>query len=314
MLTKRFDQIARITLALLATLALAGAAPAWAQDSDDDILFGTDSDDTASSTTDSTSRPVSGGLTGGYPTAFLYRPRTLPRGAFEASADLTFDNTPSALGLGSTDAANPNPGGIGVAFGVTDKILVGARYGFAFNSPDPNTGFEIKGVFSLDASYLLTADESKQIVPQISIGYSVLAESFGPATAGAILQYDLADKLAVFFRPALVILPGVDIGGETFQPISLEIPASLGYQFTNRVYAELGTLLSRAKIADSVSGFAITDFFPIRYDLLVTMLGSQLDVGASIKVDFNPLDNGGMETPVGDTLEFFAVARFRGGL
>lgn len=307
--TNRFESIARVALGVLAALAVAGAGPAWAQDSDDDILFGTDD-----SSADSTAEAPSSELTGGYPTAFLYRPRTLPRGAFEASADVTFDNEPSSLGLGSTDPTNNNPGGVGFAFGVTDKILVGARYGFAINSPVDGTGFEIKGVFSLDLAYLLTADESKQIVPQISLGYSVLDESFGPATAGAILQYDLADKLAVFFRPALVVLPGVDDMGETVRPISLEIPASLGYQFTNRVYAELGTLLSRAKVTDSVSGFAITDFFPVRYDLLVTLLGSQLDVGASVKVDFNPPDAVNMETPIADTLEFFAVARYRGGL
>lgn len=307
----------RISFAVLAIVSVTGPGVVHAQDGgDDDLIFRND-DDTDTTDTSSTtdiSATSSSGITGGYPSAFLYRPRTLPKGSWEAGVDFGFNKDFSSVGFGSNDPANSNPGGFRFAFGITRDLLLGVRYGFALNSPAMDTGLEIKGVFGLDIGYLLKADDKKQLVPQIEFGYSVLAESVGPVAAGMLIQYDLGDKVSAFFRPALVILPGVDVGGGTVRPISIEIPASMGYQFTNHFYAQVATLLARAKVADSLSGFAITDFFPVQVDLLVTLLGSQLDVGAGFKVDLNPPDDPAVDIAVGDTLEFLAVMRYRGNL
>ncbi|MEM9489670.1 MAG: hypothetical protein AAGC55_11025 [Myxococcota bacterium] len=286
------------------------AIPAHADDDDDDdeLIFG-DDEEVVDATSDESGYDSEVVVTIDYPSAFLNRPRTLPGGVWEAALDLGANNDFSALVVGGADASNSVPGGIGFTIGVTDAFQAGVSYGFSLND------FEIKGVLAVQAAYLLRNEEDRQIVPLVSFGYSVVGESVGPIAVGSLVQYDLNERLSVLTRPALVILPGVEVDMDTVRPMSIELPVSLGYQLSDELYLDLATLAARAKVTDSVSGFVISDFLPLRLTALVTAMGSHFDVGLSVAVDARPgTDDMGMDLGIGDTLEFFLQVRYRGVL
>jgi hypothetical protein len=225
-----------------------------------------------------------------WPRAVIARPLTLPAGVFQVGLDEVSNNDVSALGSRLV-----------AGYGINDKLEAAVFYSFATKE------FEAKGSLDVNVGYAAirgAAGGTLEVVPRAQLGYSLFGEALNPLGAGAQVQYNVSDKLAV-------ITPGgqlsVALDGDT-KPITFGLPVAVGFQATPELYLQVDTSLGSLNIADSANAFIFADSTPASLTGIYNAIPA-LDVMAGLAMNVTPPGDAG----VGDTLAFLLGVRYYGG-
>lgn len=202
----------------------------------------------------------------GYPQAVIDRPRVLPKGVLEATADVGIARI-SIEGLGSATGV-----GLGLSgrYGIAPKLDATLSYGFSLKE------FEIKGDLGLDVQYSLAESEKMGVAARVSTGYSVVGEAFSGVALGLNLIYRVTPKIGVGTNGGHLVLGFAD----GVKPVSLNLPVQVEFQANEKINVFLATQI--ATIGLSPSGTAIIG----RDGIPLTVGGSfspsnKLDIGAA---------------------------------
>jgi hypothetical protein len=219
-----------------------------------------------------------------WPTRFIDRPRTLPKGMIEAGGYLDisrFNVTAGGMTSTSSSTALTAAGG----YGVSDKLEVRASYGISL---DPSSG---KGPFAVEAGFGF-AEGKLAIAGRGDFSYDLGSES-GGVGLGASVRYLIKPDLGLYTSRQLVIT----LISNGAKPATLELPIGAGYQLNDHLYLFGETKIASINLQDSVSRGLFADFIPITVGG-VFALSAKIEVGGTFSTDlkndaFDALQLGG---------------------
>lgn len=213
--------------------------------------------------------PAAGGR---WPRANIARPLTLPKGLINAGGTI------NGLAKFETFTLGLNGG-----YGVSDDLEVRLSYGLTLKE------FEAKGPLAFEVGYKIlrgAAGGKLEVIGRVGTGYDLALEGLAPLVAGAQVQYNISDKLAVVSSGKHLnisleeITVGVPPATATVRPIYLSLPVGVGYQATPELYAQIDTNIGNIEIADYTTGFIFADFIPLTASFVYN-LQPALDITAS---------------------------------
>lgn len=244
----------------------------------------------------------------GWPQEMILRPNTLPKGAWSVGVDLRANKDFSGIGLAIgcpspvLFVAVPCAQRPSLAYGLSDKLQLDLGYDFSLKD------FEAKGGLTVGAAFNVIRDAQLEVTPAAQVGYSFLTEGITPLVAGADIQYNLSEKMAIVSPPQhlVVTLDPIDLGVGEISPVYLQLPVGFAYQATPMVYVETLTNLARIEISDVDSGFIFADFIPVNVTGFYS-LNANMDIGAGLGLDFKADE-------IGDSLNWLVAFRYYGGM
>jgi hypothetical protein len=227
-------------------------------------------------------------------------PLTLGKGWLGITGDLevlriTIPPIPPAT-TGTSDTAEGL--GVGVGYGISDKLEVGGTYFIQLN---PNGS--AKGPLDIYAGFTLLHKDKLDVAAGADFDINLAATDNKAINAGLAVRYAVAPKIAIFTGNP--VAPGpvgqhLSIGLGTNGPITFSIPVGVALQAAPKAYVWLDTTLARIKISNSANAFIFSDFIPVDVGLLYRAMPG-LDVGAHFADDLKA---------AGDAYEFGVLARF----
>lgn len=197
------------------------------------------------------------------PQEIIMRPMTTPASQITVAGDLAILLIPdldTGIGLG-----------VGGAYGVDDKIEVGAAYGISL-APE----FEAKGSFVVHGAYNIM-DGNLGVAADVSTGYDLFSEAINPLELGARVRFRLNDQLAVHSSGGQL---NIALDGDP-KPITLDLPVGVAYQASPQIYASVDTNLASISISNSETVVFGADFIPLSVSGFFSP-SNTMDVGASI--------------------------------
>jgi hypothetical protein len=206
-----------------------------------------------------------------WPRANIARPLTLPKGLANVGVALN-----GILGFDVFQlAAN---GG----YGVSDDLELRASYVLTLEE------FEAKGPLLFQAGYKLLRGAmggKLEVIGRVGTGYDLLAEGVAPLVAGAQVQYNVSDKLAIFTsgNHLSIALEETQSGiPETaLRPVFLSLPIGAGYQLTPEAWVQVDTVLANIEISDAPTTVLFADIIPLAASLIYN-LRPELDITAAV--------------------------------
>jgi hypothetical protein len=255
-----------------------------------------------------------------YPKGLIDRPLTLPKFGLQVTGDFSIlvvnagsgSADAEGFGLGATliggslvgllsGLPNTDPlrvGGLGVNFGVTDQLQVGAATAFVLH---PFDSFWSK-TLELRAAYLVYDSDKLDVAPGASLlfNFNPSPNSLFGVALGANARFLLTDQLYLIGGNNLITF-GVDPGFMSF-----ELNGGVGFQILPQLAVQATTQLFHLKIAGDFNrslGF-IVDEVPISVSGLYA-INNQFDVFVSIFDD--------LRHP-GDFFAIFGGVNFRLGI
>ena len=184
------------------------------------------------------------------PQEIIMRPMTTPASQITVGGSLGILIAPDPIGTAMGLA-------LGGSYGVSEKIEVGASYGFSLKE------FEAKGNLGVAAN--LTA------------GYSIVGEAINPLGLGARVRFRLNDKLAIQ-SPGSQLQIALD--GDP-KPITLGLPVGVAYQASPQIHAFVNTELANLSISNSSTIIFGADYVPVTVGAFFSP-SNTMDFGASI--------------------------------
>ncbi|MBK7538731.1 MAG: hypothetical protein IPI49_25870 [Myxococcales bacterium] len=214
--------------------------------------------------------PAAGGR---WPRANIARPLTLPKGLINAGGTI------NGLAKFETFTLGLNGG-----YGVSDDLEVRLSYGLTLKE------FEAKGPLAFEVGYKIlrgAAGGKLEVIGRVGTGYDLALEGLAPLVAGAQVQYNISDKLAVVSsgKHLNISLEEASSGVApapvvTIRPIFLSLPVGVGYQATPELYAQIDTNIGNIEISDAPTTFIFADFIPLTASFVYN-LQPALDITAS---------------------------------
>jgi hypothetical protein len=229
-------------------------------------------------------------------------PETLGKGWLGITADLEIlrISTPPIPPATTGTSATAEGLGVGLGYGISDKIEAGATYFFTLN---PNGS--AKGPLDLYAGLSLLHKDKLDVAAGADFDIDLAATDNKSINAGLAVRYMVAPKIAIFTGNP--VAPGpvgqhLSIGLASGAPISLSLPVGVALQASPKAYAWLDTNIAHIKISgdSNANAFIFADFIPIDVGLLFRAMPG-LDVGAHFADDLKA---------AGDAYEFGVLARF----
>lgn len=205
----------------------------------------------------------------GYPQSMIDRPRVLPKGMLEASADVDIARL-SITVLGVTASSTSVGLGLAARYGLAPKIDALVGYGFSLKD------FEIKGDLHAAVQYSLAESAKMGLAARVSTGYSVLGSSFDGIGLGVNFQYKVTPKIGIT-SPGDQITMGFSDG---IKPMSLNLPVGLNFQANEKINAFLLTSIGTIGLSPSGNSL-ISDITPLTLGATFSP-SNKMDVGASI--------------------------------
>lgn len=237
----------------------------------------------------------------GWPQEIILRPNTLPKGAWAVGADLIATKSFELVGLFPA-----------FGYGISDKLEIDIGYGFPLKTEDlmgDSEFFKIgDGTISVGVFFNVIRDGKLEVTPGGSIGYTVGpegADGISPLVAGADIQYNLNDKMAIISPPQHLT---ITLDGDV-KPVFLSLPVGFAFQATPMVYLEALTNIADIEISDYETQFIFADGLPLNLMAFYSP-SNQMDIGVGFGIDLLPPD----PTGVGDTLTWMAAFRYYGGV
>jgi hypothetical protein len=236
-----------------------------------------------------------------YPRRVIDRVLTYPKGIFVAGADLT-NFTRSFF--------DPALVRVLVGYGITDDFELNFAH-YAFSTEDAGKG-------SIDAGlgYKLlrgAAGGKLEVIARAQTGYSLASEGLNPLLLGAHVQYNVTPDFCIITPGGhlSIALDGVAIGDPPTEvnPITFNLPVSVGYQATPTLYVQADTSLGSIEIKDSESVFFGADVTPLFVAGYLNAIPA-VDVFAGVGSSNLTVPEGG---EVGDTLYVTVGVRYYGG-
>ena len=213
--------------------------------------------------------------------SYIDRPLTLPAKMLSIYGDVDVANISFTDPVSGTSSSSTAEGlQLGVAYGVSEQLTVGADYAVTLN---PNGS--AKGPLDLYGSFRAFHKDKLSA----AIGGGVIIDFTDPTTEeiflGAAIRFQLAPKLAIF-TGSPTTAPGpagshLQIGLNSGAPITLSIPVGVGLQVTPQAYVYVDTTIADISIKNSNNAFIFSDFIPLEIGGLFAV-SSQLDVGAHL--------------------------------
>ncbi len=200
---------------------------------------------------------------------------------------LSFDD-----GMGNSASATADGFGIGAAYGITDKIAVGAQYAVTLGLFDADSEFagplDIFGQFDIMTDDKLHLTASADFEFDLCGGRDTMGDCVSSKAihAGLGARYKLTPKMAVFtgapYGPGPVG-QHLSISLEDSGPISFSLPVGFMFQATPELNINAQTSLGTIAINDSAgdSAFIGADFFALSLGGLFAV-NEQIAVEASI--------------------------------
>ena len=166
---------------------------------------------------------------------------------------------------------------LGLGYGVTDLLTVGAQYAFAIHD------FEIKGPLTLFGAYSLLSKSKLTIGASadltIDIGKSATYETLH---AGLGVRFQLAPTIALFTGGTPVSFGGVAsempmagsvlgqhlaIGLNSNAPITFDIPVGLGIQASPQAFLWANTSVAHLGFSNASNLYLFKDYIPLNVGL-----------------------------------------------
>ncbi|MDB4955620.1 MAG: hypothetical protein JWO36_3189 [Myxococcales bacterium] len=236
-----------------------------------------------------------GATTAAWPQEVLNRTYTLPASKIAAYADIGVIHLSLTTPLGSASATGETLT-LGGAYGINEKITVGAQYYFPFAGdfdPKGKGPLTFFGMFSLAHTDKLTVAATADFELNLGAGTDAMGNSITTKTihAGLGLKYLLAPKIAIFTGSP--VGPGpvgqhLSISLESSGPIDFAIPVGVGLQATPQLFAYAATNFATIHIANKAMGADSATFIGTDAGGIPLTLGGlfsvnkNLDAGAAL--------------------------------
>ncbi len=213
--------------------------------------------------------------------SYIDRPLTLPAKMLSVYGDFNIANVSFTDSVtGTSSSATVEGLQLGAAYGVSDKLTVGADYSITLH-PDGSA----KGPLDLYASFGAYHKDKLSA----AVGGGLIIDFTDPTTEqiflGAAIRYQVAPKIAIF-TGSPTTAPGpagqhLQIGLNSKAPITFSIPVGVGLQATPQAYVYVDTTIADISISNSNNAFLFSDFIPVEVGGLFAV-SSKLDVGAHL--------------------------------
>ncbi len=197
------------------------------------------------------------------PQEIIMRPMTTPASQITVGGSLGILIAPDPIGTAMGLA-------LGGSYGVSEKIEVGASYGFSLKEFEAKGNLNIEGAFNIMEGNL-------GVAANLTAGYSIVGEAINPLGLGARVRFRLNDKLAIQ-SPGSQLQIALD--GDP-KPITLGLPVGVAYQASPQLHAFLYTELANLSISNSSTVIFGADYVPVTVGAFFSP-SNTLDVGASI--------------------------------
>ena len=245
---------------------------------------------------------------GVWPKSVIDRPLTVMKGKLGAEVDLAIARASITI-LGMTESSTSQGLRLGAAYGVTDKIHVGAQYAFTLNE------FEIKGPLTAYGAIQLAHSDKLDVAAGVDLVVDLGAtDAMGESTteltleAGLGVRYKVTPKIAVFTGSPFAPGPSgqhLKIGFAEGAAKTFDIPAGAGMQVTPELFAYLSTNFATILLSEVPMGgkrvMSIADVTPLSLGGWFNV-NKNIDVTASLNL--YDLQN------AGDILSVFIGARY----
>jgi hypothetical protein len=235
---------------------------------------GSGSGSAAPATADAT---AAAGASVGWPAEIGSRPYTLPTGGIAAYGDVDIMTITSTSPMGMSTSFTQEQLHIGGAYGINDKLSVGAEFSFPL-AGDGTDNTKFKGPLRFYGLYQLTHTDKMDVTAAADfelnlcggvdmMGNCATTKAIG---AGLDLKYTVAPKFNVFtgsgFGPGVpsglggIVFPGLGAFGignhlaislESKGPITFSVPVGASYQASPQLFAYLSTELLSFAISNS---------------------------------------------------------------
>lgn len=213
--------------------------------------------------------------------SYIDRPLTLPAKMLSIYGDFDIANVSFTDPVsGASSSATVEGLQLGVAYGVSDKLTVGADYAVTLH-PDGSA----KGPLDLYASFGAYHKDKLSA----AVGGGLIIDFTDPTSEqiflGAAIRYQVAPKIAIF-TGSPTTAPGpagqhLQIGLNSKAPITFSIPVGVGLQATPQAYVYVDTTIADISISNSSNAFLFSDFIPVDIGGLFAV-SPKLDVGAHL--------------------------------
>lgn len=214
----------------------------------------------------------------GWSDEIIQRPLTLPKGIAAVYGDFIVAHASfSDPATGASASITQEALSAGVAYGVDDKLEIGAAYEILLHD------FEAKGPLTLYGGYRLYSNNKLSIGGNVDlvIDFDGIDGTDLALEAGLGVRYLLTDKIALFTGNPVVPEPlgqHLHIGLNNSGPITFDIPVGIAVQPTPELYVSAQTSLAVLGFSNADNAFIFSDFF--RLDLrAMYVVNKSLDVG-----------------------------------
>ena len=217
-------------------------------------------DGTAPATGDGSMAPAGDGGMATWSKSVIDRPLTVMKGKLGVGVDLAIAHISISI-LGTTSSSTSEGLLLSGAYGVTDKIEVGASYGFSLHE------FEIKGTLTPFAAISLVHSDKLDVAAGLDIAVDLNSPDPSSTTgettttetleAGLGVRYKITPKIAAFTGspfPGGPVGQHLKIGFQEGASKTFDIPVGFGMQATPELFAYLTTNVATILLSDVPMG------------------------------------------------------------
>ncbi|HEY0255766.1 MAG TPA: hypothetical protein VGC41_29760, partial [Kofleriaceae bacterium] len=214
----------------------------------------------------------------------IQRPLTMPKGKTGIYAELAFDHFSSDAGSETTELL-----GAGVAYGIDDKLEIGASYAIALHEFEGKGPLTLYGDYSLYNKGPLTVAVNVDLLIDFlgSVDVNLATGETSSSTdlaleAGLGVRYRINDKIALFTGNPIApeaVGKHLHIGLNHSGPVSFDIPVGIGVQPTPQFYASAATNIAHLGFSNDSNAVIFSDFFDLELRAFY-VVNKNVDVGA----------------------------------
>jgi hypothetical protein len=229
-----------------------------------------------------------GAAPGAWTSVIIDQPMTLRAGKIAGYANFDLTRLSFTDAMGNSTSATGEGLDLGLGYGVSDKLTVGASYAFSLHDFEIKGPLTLYGALSLYDKDKLTVAAGANLTLDFNGGIDAMGNSTVTETlqAGLGVRYKVTPKIAVYTggtappgfsgslgsvtetpRAGSVVGQHLSIGLNSNAPITFDIPVGVGLQLAPNAFLYANTSIAHIKLANSTNEILFADYIPINVGL-----------------------------------------------